>query len=99
MKNSAAIKEEMFSVIVQWKDSNLSQQEFCRQQRIAYHRFHYWYKRYRAVHEQPDKGTPESFIPLALEAGSGHTEVVMLSGVRIIFHGSVTATFLQQLSK
>lgn len=36
----------MFSLIEIWKGSGQSQINFCKEKNIAYHRFHYWFKKY-----------------------------------------------------
>lgn len=40
----------MFGLIESWHQSGITQQEFCKNQGVAYSKFHYWYKRYRQQH-------------------------------------------------
>ena len=40
----------MFGLIDAWQQSDITQQEFCKNQGIPYSKFHYWYKRYRQQH-------------------------------------------------
>ena len=99
MENSASLREQMFSLIAQWEQSGLSQKSFCEKHQFPYHRFHYWYKRYRKVSDQPSGEEPATFVPLKVDSGACHTEVVMPGGVRIIFHQPVTASYLIQLTR
>jgi hypothetical protein len=39
----------MFPKISEWKKSGLNQKAFCRQHKIVYSSFHYWYKQFRDV--------------------------------------------------
>ena len=47
MIKDESMREQMFASINSWQSSELSQKEWCRQQRITYHVFHYWYRKYR----------------------------------------------------
>jgi len=53
----------MFEMIEQWKQSGLSQNAFCEQQSIRFHKFYYWYKCYRRQHEMMDNKS-ERFVKL-----------------------------------
>lgn len=84
-------------MIASWKQSGLSQKDYCEQNQIRYHVFHYWYKRYR------DKGSGSSeasFIPLIVKAPLSDTscwniEVIFADGKRILFHQAVSSDFLK----
>ena len=98
----------MFQVIEKWKQSGLTQMEYCKDQGIRYHIFHYWYKVYRDeqqaavqpvspfVQLQVQQETP---IPLPAPAIPTATNVELLlpDGKRLLFHGSVEASFLRSL--
>lgn len=90
-------QEFMFTVIENWKKSNQSQMRFCEEQGIAYHRFHYWYKKYN---DQKRILSGASFSEVRIQ-GSGKAradiEVIYPDGRRIIFHQGVEATFLRHL--
>lgn len=97
MEGSKTVREQMFSLLSQWEVSRLSKKEFCSQHHISYHRFHYWYKRYRGADAASPNQQSATFMPLRVDSDCSHTEVVLPGGVRIIFHQQVTAAYLQQL--
>jgi hypothetical protein len=101
-------KQQMFQVIEKWKKSGQSQQAYCKEQGIRYHVFHYWYKIYRD--EQKAGVRPaspfvqlqvqgEDHVPLATTSIPTATNVELLlpNGKRLLFHGSVDASFLRSL--
>ena len=92
-------KEQMFEKIEEWKASNCTQMDFCKQQGIRYHIFHYWYKVYR--HEQnKSTDTASSFIALQLQREDSTTtnvELLLPDGKRLWLHGRVDAGFLRLL--
>ena len=45
-------QDQMFSFIEQWKQSNLPQNTFCKEQGITYTTFYYWLKRFRLQQEE-----------------------------------------------
>jgi hypothetical protein len=47
MRTEQSTEERLFSLIELWQKGNISQKSFCEQNNIAYHVFHYWYRRYR----------------------------------------------------
>ena len=95
-KNS---QEQMFAMIASWKQSGLSQKDYCEQNQIHYHVFHYWYKRYRdgrLVSKETDPG----FVPLNIKPSLSDTsctniEVILPDGKRILFHQAVSSDFLK----
>ena len=97
-------KPKMFLVIEGWKKSGLSQMEDCKEQGIRYHVFHYWYKVYRDE-QQASANPPSSFIELQVQAEdttiatttATNVELVLPNGKRLLFHGSVEASFLCSL--
>jgi hypothetical protein len=79
MAKNESVREQMFASIVSWQQSDLSQKEWCRQQDIAYHIFHYWYRVYREEHQQPGKG--DSFVRLSVKPeANASCEVVFADG-------------------
>lgn len=92
-------KDQMFSLIEQWKKSELSQKSFCIQHELRYYIFHYWYKRYRNEHKSL-VGKASSFIPIKVNPSLSslvHTELVYPDGKRVLFHQPVDAQFLRTL--
>jgi transposase-like protein len=41
MRNNPEVRQQMFQIIEQWKQSGLSQNAFCEQQSIRFHKFYY----------------------------------------------------------
>ena len=56
------------TVIQQWRESGLTQTQFCTEQDIKLHNFHYWLKKQRFENE-PDLGRT-GFIPVSVSPHS-----------------------------
>jgi hypothetical protein len=81
-----------------WQQSGLSQKQYCLQNNIAYHIFHYWYKRYRD--KQIAQGSNSAgFIPLTVNrvSSTGYVEVQFPDGKKILFHGPVSVDYLKAM--
>jgi hypothetical protein len=93
MQSRQQTREHYFAVITAWKQSGQNQKQFCLQNNIAYHVFHYWYKVYRD--HAPAAG---SFVALNIapqhQAG---IELQLTDGRRLVFHQPVSADFLKAL--
>lgn len=95
MQRDTAVREQMFSMIVEWQQSGLNQKSFCAQRDIVYHVFHYWYRRYRLFHAS---SKPEGFIPIKINAPDiCAAELLLPDGRRLVFHQPVGADFLKAL--
>jgi hypothetical protein len=99
MESREAVRQKMFDLIGQWKTSELSQKAFCLQHQVPYGLFHYWYKRYREVHNAAGP-MGSSFIPLQIDpvtvlTGGSHYELIYPDGRRLLFHQPVDAGFLK----
>lgn len=88
----------MFSLIEEWQRSQLSQKQFCEQNYIAYHVFHYWYKRYRDKHTSTDN-RPPAFVALQVQPSSFTpvAELLLPGGKRLLFHQMVSSDYLKAL--
>jgi hypothetical protein len=96
MSKNELVREQMFSSIASWQQSDLSQKEWCRQQDISYHIFHYWYRVYREEHSQTDNG--DSFVKLSVKPEANSScEVVFTDGTKILFREPVTVDYLKSL--
>ena len=95
MQSKEDVQQQMFTKIIQWQQSGLTQKAFCQQNDIAYHVFHYYYGRFRSKDNVP----ASSFIKLQIAPGyvSMHTELIMPDGKRLLFHQGVSADFLKVL--
>jgi hypothetical protein len=98
MSQLPEVRQQMFSLIEQWHQSNLSQKEYCEQQSIKYHVFHYWYKRYRQQH--PDvENSNSSFVKLQISkpVTAGVVEIHFPGGIQLFFHEPVSSNYLKAL--
>jgi hypothetical protein len=98
MPSDPKIKQEMFDHISRWQQGTLSQKEYCRQNNIAYHAFHYWYKRYRD--KQGTNHQTPAFIPMNIESFSSSTpfvELLLVDGTRLLFHEPVSSDYLKAI--
>src|ERR1700733_12690877 len=96
MAKSESTREQMFASIASWQTTDLSQKEWCRQQEIAYHVFHYWYRTYREEH--PQRGKDSSFVRLTVKAEAGVScEVVFTDGTKVVFREAVPVQYLKSL--
>ena len=85
---------QLFDKILQWQQSGLTQKAYCEQENIAYHVFHYYYKRFR---EKENIGSSK-FIQLQITpTQSAPAELVLTDGRRLLFHQGVSADFLKAL--
>jgi len=64
MVKDESIREKMFASIASWLSSDLSQKQWCQDQGITYHIFHYWYRKYRDEH--PESTGDNSFVRLTV---------------------------------
>lgn len=89
------VSPQMFDKILQWQQSGLTQKAYCEQQSIAYHVFHYYYKRFR---DKENVGS-DKFIKLQVTPNyvSTHMELVYPDGKRLLFHQGVSVDFLKAL--
>lgn len=86
-------------MIASWKQSGLSQKDYCEQNQIRYHVFHYWYKCYRDE-QSVSKEVEPAFVPLNIkpslsDAACTNIEVILPDGKRILFHQAVSSDFLK----
>jgi len=96
MGKDDSIREQMFASIASWQTSELSQKEWCRQQGITYHIFHYWYRKYRDEH--PESTGDNSFVRLTVTPEVGAScEVTFTDGTKILFREAVPAQYLKSL--
>ena len=96
MVKEEQVKEKMFASIDAWQQSSLSQKEWCRQQDMAYHIFHYWYRKYKDTHTATSDKSSFVRLEVTPEVQSS-CEVIFNDGTKIIFRQSVSAPFLKSL--
>ena len=94
MESKEQLRQHQFAMIVSWQQSGQSQKQFCLQNNIGYHVFHYWYKVYR--NQQATDGG--SFVALNIAPQlQANVEVHLTDGRRIVFHQPVSVDFLKAL--
>lgn len=82
------------TIITDWQRSKLNQKQYCLQNKIAYHVFHYLYKRYRT--RQADES--HSFTPVSIQPhNTGNVELHLPDGRRIVFYQPVSPDYLKAL--
>lgn len=89
------VTPQMFEKVLQWQQSGLTQKAYCEQESIAYHVFHYYYKRFR---DKENIGS-HKFIKLQVTPGNASTnmELVYPDGKRLLLHQGVSVDFLKAL--
>lgn len=96
MLKDEQVQEKIFASISGWQRSDCTQREWCRQQGIPYHIFHYWYRKLKD-RQVPAEGSG-SFVQLAVTSTPATgCEVVFTDGTRIVFHQPVTVQYLKSL--
>src|SRR6185312_5804548 len=97
MRKDPEVQQQMFQLIEQWKQSGLSQNAFCQQESIRFHKFYYWYKCYRRQHDRED--TVPGFVKLKIEKPpvTSSVEVHFPGGIRVLFHEPVKHNYLKTL--
>jgi transposase-like protein len=96
-------RREMFSLIRDYQDSNMSARAFYRQHNVPEHIFYYWRRKYKEAHGSTEKGF------LSVEIGppvlppvsepSDHVQIEYPNGVRITLDKSVSISRLKALIK
>ena len=94
MESREQIREQQFAMITTWQQSGHSQKQFCLQNNIAYHVFHYWYKVYR--NQAPANSGSFVAVNIATELQS-NVELRLTDGKCIFFHQPVSVNFLKAL--
>ncbi|WP_431216965.1 IS66 family insertion sequence element accessory protein TnpA [Puia sp. P3] len=86
----------MFASIASWQASDRSLKQWCQDQGITYHVFHYWYRKYRDEH--PESTGDDSFVQLSVKPEvSASCEVIFTDGTKIMFREAVSAQYLKSL--
>ena len=94
MENRQQTRDHQLAMIATWQQSGQSQKQFCLQNNIAYHVFHYWYKVYR----NQVSANSGSFVTLNITTElQSNVELHLTNGRRLVFHQPVSADFLKAL--
>ena len=87
-------KEEIEATIVEWRNSGLSRKAFCREHKLTYQTFHYWFKR---LHVPSASGFED--VKLSGRTHGSSFELIFPSGVRMVFDGQPSAGWIRELVK
>jgi hypothetical protein len=96
MRSNDQVKQQMFAHVAVWQQSGLTQKAYCMQNNIAYHVFHYWYKRYRDECTATDN-KQSAFVQLQVQPSSSIMELLLSDGRRLLFHQIVSSDYLKSL--
>ena len=98
MRNNPEVRQQMFELIEQWKQSGLSQNAFCEQHSMRFNKFYYWYKCYRKDNDISDKNN-RGFIKLKIEKPSVAfpVEIHFPGGIHVLFHEPVSSNYIKTL--
>ena len=98
MQDKEQLRRKSLLMIESWRQSGLSQKQYCLQNNIAYHIFHYWYKRYRDQ-QSAKQANPGDFIPVTINAvfSTAYVELQLPNGKKILFHQPVSIDYLKAM--
>jgi hypothetical protein len=91
------LQQLMFSLIEVWKSSGKTQIEFCKEKDIAYHKFHYWFRKYSRQTAGPIQASFTRINVNEQAVSSGFMELVYPDGRKLVFNQHVDAAFLRIL--
>lgn len=97
---STSNQQQFFEAIIRWQQSGLSQKVWCVQNNMAYHVFHYRYRRFRNQHPETKAAAKNSFVQLQVRdrlSGTPWCELVLPNGQKLFFHQPVTSEFIKSL--
>lgn len=95
-----SIPQDKLSLIQAWQESGLCKQQFCNQQKIGYHFFNYWEKKFRILSglTQPTAAKKTSgFIQVDMPMEkTPAAEIIFPGGIKVILH-QADASFIKSL--
>ena len=90
-------QERIFSLILQWQGSGMSQKDFCVKKDIVDATFHDWYKKFRDANAQDAPAPSFVTVTMPLVTNTSFCTVHMEGGIQIDFHAHVPPGYLNQL--
>ncbi|QQS49724.1 MAG: hypothetical protein IPM71_14330 [Bacteroidota bacterium] len=102
-KNQKYTQEEMYMAIELWKESGISQKNYCNQNHLSYSTFKYWFNKYQKDRHGKKPGSTKSFIPVHIpqtitthlpESNTGMISISYPNGVVV---NCPTTTSIEQL--
>ena len=103
MENKSEHLQEKKILNERWEQSGKSIIQFCRDENLSYHTFHYWRKKLASKNTVTTKKTGSKFIKLKSVSkeisGAGYCELILSNGHRLLFHQQPEVDFVKQLMK
>jgi hypothetical protein len=96
-KSDNTLQQLMFSLIEIWKTSGKTQIEYCKEKDIAYHKFHYWFRKYSRQGSEPVPGSFTQIKVGSQPVSAGFMELIYPDGRKLVFNHAVDADFLRSL--
>jgi len=95
MKDSKEKIGDKFGIIERWKQSGKTISQFCKEENIPYHKFHYLHSKYK---QQNNTSKFIKIKPLVREViGGSYCELYFANGSRLVFNQKPEAVFIKQL--
>lgn len=97
---STSNQQKFFEDIISWQQSGVSQKAWCAKNNVPYSVFHYWYRRFRNLHPENEKGASNSFVQIKVPdnlSGIPWCELVLPNGQKLFFHQPLCADFIRSL--
>jgi hypothetical protein len=97
--------QEWLSLIQNWRDSNLSRKQFCKQHEVALSAFQYWLGKVRKDSTAIEgDGNTAGFVPVSIKGANSLPngrpvllELVLADGRRVNFFEGIDVEFLRAL--
>jgi hypothetical protein len=99
MRNNPEVRQQMLDLVDRWKQSGLSQSAFCKNESITFHKFYYWYRRFRQQETPLPALDTSGFLKLKIQepVAASSIEIHFPQGARLFFHAPVSADYLKTL--
>lgn len=99
MRNNSEVRQQMVEMVDRWKQSGLSQKDFCKKESVTFHKFYYWYRRFHQKDKPLTIADTPGFVRLEIEEPIVATsiEIHFPLGARLFFHNPVSAEYLKTL--
>jgi len=107
-KNQKYTKEEMYLAVELCKESNMTQNEFCKKEGLALGTFKYWQRKYQEQHIHTGSSKSSSFIPIEVAAhdteqthnnDSGYITISYPNGIQVSCPVNISDQQLKALIK
>ncbi len=88
-------REEMFSLITSWKSSDVPQHLFCKQNKLPYNVFQYWFRKFK---KEENSGESDFFeIKPNKHTFSSELEIIFPSGAKMLLSANADPAFIRSL--